>query len=240
MKFMASSLDSLVKNLEKDQLIHTKSIFGDQTNLLSRKGVYPYDFMDSFEKFNYQLPEKEAFFSRLNNENISEDDFQHAKNVWKEFNMKTMAEYHDLYLKTDTTILADVFENFRKPCLATYGLDPCWYLTAPSFAWDSMLKMTKVRMQFLNDSEMHLFFENQIRGGVLTAFHRFAKANNKFMKDYDEKQPSNFLMHFDANSLYPTAMLEPLPVGNFKWMNENELKNWKEIFKKEGEENKWG
>ena len=95
--------------------------------------------------------------------------------------MKTMAEYHDLYLKTDVLLLADVFENFRKPCLATYGLDPCWYLTAPA----------KVKMQLLSDSEMHLFFENQIRGGVSTAFHRFAKANNKFMKNYDEKQPTD-------------------------------------------------
>ena len=92
--------------------------------------------MYSFEKFNHQLPPKEAFYSQLNETEISEEDFQHAQKVWKEFEMKTMQEFHDLYLKTDTLLLADVFENFRKPCLETYGLDPCWYLTAPSFAWD--------------------------------------------------------------------------------------------------------
>ena len=126
------------------------------------------------------------------------------------------------------------FENFRKPCLKTYGLDPCWYLTAPSFAWDSMLKLTKVRMELLKRDDMHLFFEKQIRGGVSTAFHRFAKAKNKFMKDFDESQPSNFLMYFEANSLYPTAMLQPLPLKDFKWMGKDELENWKEILKTEG------
>ena len=149
MKFQGLSLDSLVRNLEKDQLVHTNSIFGDRTNLLSRKKVYLYDFMDSFEKFNHQLPEKEAFFSKLNGENISDEDFKHARKIWNEFGMSTMAEYHDLYLKTDVLLLAHVFENFRKPCHKTYGLDPFWYLTAPSFAWDCMLKITKVEMELL-------------------------------------------------------------------------------------------
>ena len=211
MKFQASSLDALVKNLQKEQLVHTKNIFGDQTDLLARKGVYPYEFMDSFDKFNQQLPSKEAFFSKLNNEGISDKDYEHAKNIWKTFEMKTMAEYHDLYLKTDTILLADVFENFRKPCLATYCLDPCWYLTAPSFAWDCFLKTTKVEIELLRAQEMHLFFENQIRGGVSTAFHRYAKANNQFMKDFDPSKPSNFLMYFDANSLYPKLCIVLFP-----------------------------
>ena len=159
MKFQAASLDSLVKNLGKDQLFHTKSIFDKKTDLLSRKGVYPYEWMDSFEKFKQPLPAKEAFYSQLNETEISEEDFQHAQKVWKEFEMKTMAEYHDLYLKTDTILLADVFENFRKPCLETYGLDPCWYLTAPSFAWDCFLKVTGVEMQLLMDQEMHFFLK---------------------------------------------------------------------------------
>ena len=157
------------------------------------------------------------------------------KNIWKEFEMKTIGEYHDLYLKTDTTLLADVFEEFRKPCLETYGLDPCWYITSPFFAWDCMLKITNVKMELLKKDDMHLFFEKQIRGGVSTAFHRFAKANNKLMKDYDEKKSSNFLMYFDANSLYPTAMLQPLPLKGFEWMEKDELGTWKEILETEGE-----
>ena len=230
-KFMASPLDALIGNFEKDQLVQTKRIFGEKADLLSRKGVYPYDWMDSFEKFKEVLPGKDDFFSKLNGENISEDDFQHAKKVWKELNMTNMGEYHDLYLKSDTNLLADVFENFRKPCLESYGLDPCWYLTAPAFAWDSMLKMTG---ELLKDVDMHQFFETQIRGRVSTAFHRFAKANNKYMKDFDETKPSNFLMYFDANSLYPTAMLEPLPVDGFKWTRKDELEKWKEFLEQEG------
>ena len=151
-------------------------------------------------------------------------DYQHACRVWKEFGMTNMGEYHDVYLKTDVCLLADVFKAFRKTCLEAYGLDPCWYLTAPAFFWDSMLKMTGVKLELLKDVDMHQFFKKQIKGGVSTAFHRFAKANNKHMKDFDETKPPNFLMYFDANSLYPTAMLEPLPVGEFKWMSENEMK----------------
>ena len=195
MKFMASSLDSLVKNLQRDQLTHTSNIFGDQTDFLARKGVYPYEFMDSFNKFNHQLPSKEAFFSSLNGEGISESDYKHARNIWEVFKMKNMGDYYDLYLQSDTLLLADVFENFRKPCLATYGFDPCWYLTAPSFAWDCFLKTTKVKMELLKKTDMHLFFEKQIRGGVSTAFHRFAKANNKFMKDFDPSKPSTFIAY---------------------------------------------
>ena len=183
---MASCLDALVGNLEKDQLIQTKRIFGERADLLSRKGVYPYDWVDSFEKFEKVLPEKSEFYSKLNKEGISEDDYQHACRVWKEFGMKNMGEYHDLYLKSDVSLLSDVFEAFRKTCLKAYGLDPCWYLTAPAFFWDSMLKMTGVKLELLKDVDMHQFFEKQIRGGVSTAFHRFAKANNKYMKDFDE------------------------------------------------------
>ena len=184
--------------------------------------------MESFEKFNEVFPGKEAFFSKLNGEGITDEDYQHACRVWKEFGMTNMGEYHEVYLKTDVLLLADVFENFRKPCLKDYGLDPCWHLTAPAFAWDSMLKLTGTELQLLKDLDMHLFFERQIRGGVSTAFHRFAKANNKYMKEFDPTQPSKFEMYFDANSLYATAMCEPLPVGGFEWMKEDELGKWEE------------
>ena len=232
-KFMGFPLVDLVANLKKDQLLEMKRFFGEKTDLLSRKGVYPYDFMDSFEKFN-EVPGKDAFFSKLYNEGISEEDYQHAVKVWEEFGMKNKADYHDVYLKTDVLLLADVFENFRKPCLQDYGLDPCWYLTAPAFAWDSMLKMTGIELQLLTDLDMHLFFERQIRGGVSTTFHRFAMVNNKYMKHFDPKKPVKFVMYFDVNSLYATAMCEPLPVGGFKWMKKNELEKWEEFVEKKG------
>ena len=132
-QFMSSSLDSLVKNLPEDAFKYTSEVFqGEQLKLMKQKGIYPYDFMDSFEKFNHKkLPTKEEFYSILYDEQISNEDFEHCKNIWRTFNVKNMGEYHDLYLKSDVLLLADVFENFRKTCLEHYKLDPCHYFTSP-------------------------------------------------------------------------------------------------------------
>ena len=115
--FMSSSLEKLASNLSDEGFIYTKKYFAYpvQFGLMKKKGVYPYDYMDSFSKFNdTKLPKREEFYSLLTDENISENDYRHAKDVWNTFNLKNMGEYHDLYLKTD--ILVDVFENFRKTC----------------------------------------------------------------------------------------------------------------------------
>ena len=222
MKFMSFSLGELVGNLGKENMVQMKKFFGEKLDLLSRKGVYPYEFMDSFEKFRESLPGKDAFFFRLNGDWISDEDFEHANKVWKEFGLSNMGDF--LYLKTDVLLLMDVFEEFRKVCLLNYELDPCWYLTASSLAWDAMLKLTGVKLELLSDPEMHLFFERQIRGGFSTAFYRLGRANNKFMKNFDKTKPSKFLTYLDANSLYATAMCEPLPVDEFAWMEEDDLK----------------
>ena len=162
-KFMASSLDSHVKNLGKDKLHHV-SEFGGKTDLISRKGVYPYDWMDCFDKFSRcKLPPKKKFYNRLNKTHISDEDYDHALNVWKQFNLKDMGEYHDLYLKSDVLLLADVFEEFRSVCLENYQLDPAWYYTSPGLAWDAALKKTKARLELLTDPDMLLMFEEGIR-----------------------------------------------------------------------------
>ena len=129
--------------------------------------MFPYDWFDSIEKLNEEkLPDIEEFYSKLNDENISEADYEHAQNVWKKFNIKNMKEYHDLYLKTDVILLVDVFENFRKVCKENYKLDPAWYYTSPGLAWDAMLKMTGVELELLSDPQMYLMIENGIRGGM--------------------------------------------------------------------------
>ena len=130
---MSSSLDRLVSNLPDEAFKYTSEVFkNEKFNLMKKKGVYPYDYMDSFKKFNKeQLPSKEQFYSILNNETISEDDYKHAQTVWKNFDLENMGEYHDLYLKSDVLLLADVFENFRKTCMQYYKLDPCQYFTCP-------------------------------------------------------------------------------------------------------------
>ena len=224
-QFMSSSLDKLASNLPKDDLIYTSKAFkGKRLDLLSKKGVYPYDFMDSFEKLNNrELPTKDQFYSILNDEHITDDEYIHAKEVWDTFYIKTMGEYHDLYLVSDVLLLTDVFENFRKTCMQYYKLDPCHYFTSPGLSWDAMLKMTNNKLEFLTDVDMFQFIEKGMRGGVSYIANQYGNANNKYMKEYDEKAPSKYIMYLDANNLYGWAMSQYLPTGNFKWMTDKEI-----------------
>ncbi|CAB3992197.1 uncharacterized transposon-derived [Paramuricea clavata] len=138
--------------------------------------------MDSFDKLGEtSLRPKSKFFSKLNNDNISDANYERAQNVWNVFDMKTMRDYHDLYLKTDVLLLADVMENFRKVCKTNYGLDPMWYYTAHGLAWDAALKLTKVELELISDPDMYLFIEKGIRGGISTITKRYTKANNKYI-----------------------------------------------------------
>ena len=230
-KFMAASLDSLVKNLPKESFKNLTEFYeGDELKLLLRKGVFPYDWFDNFGKLSADnLPPKESFHSMLNDSGISEEDYIHAKKVWETFNMKTMRDYHDLYLKSDVLLLSDVFENFRDVCLDNYRLDPIFYYTAPGLAWDACLKITKVKLELLNDYEMLMMVEKGIRGGVSMISTRYGKANNPYMKDYDPDQPTKFISYLDANNLYGWAMCKPLPTKGFRWMNREELKDWKSM-----------
>ena len=118
-----------------------------------QKGVYPYDFMDSFEKLDQtELPAKEHFYNILNDQDITDDEYDHAKKVWKTFKIKTMGEYHDLYVGSDVLLLTDVFENFRKTCMQYYyKLDPCHYFTSLGLSWDAMLKMTNIELELMTD-----------------------------------------------------------------------------------------
>ena len=179
-QFMSSSLDKLVSNLPTEALKYTYNRFKEeQFELMKQKGVYPYDYMDSFDKFNKtELPTKEEFYSILSNERITDGDYQHAQNVWKTFKLQNMGEYHNLYLKSDILLLADVFENFRKTCLQYYKLDPCHYFTSPGLSWDALLKMTNIKLELMTDIDMFQFIERGMRGGISYTANRFGKANN--------------------------------------------------------------
>ena len=225
LQFMSSSLDKLVSNLPKDDLKYTSQAFkGRRLELMTRKGVYPYDFVDSFEKFDQtELPTKDQFYSILNDQHISNEDYQHVKNVWNAFKCKNLGQYHDLYLGSDVLLLADVFESFRKTCLKYYKLDPCHYFTSPGLSWDNMLRMTNVQLELMTDIDMFQFVEKGMRGGISYIAHRYGKANNKYMKEYDEKMPSKYIMYLDANNLYGWALSQFLPTGNFKWMSKKKI-----------------
>ena len=165
---MPSSLDKLTSNLEEDQFRNLQSMYeGEQLELLKCKGVYPYEYVDRLDKLaETQLPPKEAFYSRLSGDNISDEDYEHAQKVWEAFDSKILKDYPDLYLKSDVILLADVFETFRDLCMTNYELDPAWYYTAPGLAWDAALKVTKVELELLSDPNMLLMFEKGVRGGV--------------------------------------------------------------------------
>ena len=167
LKFLQSSLANLVGNLQPEDFFNTKKIFKNNVDLLTRKGVYPYDYVSSIEKLlETRLPPKEEFYSQLYDEDISDEDYQHAINVWNTFDCKTIRDYHDLYLKSDVLLLADVFENFRATCLKHYKLDPAQYYTSPGLAWDACLKETEQELQLLHDYDMLMMFEQGIRGGI--------------------------------------------------------------------------
>jgi hypothetical protein len=218
-QFMSSSLEALAGNLSpEDFAIVGKRWKGEDFKLVTQKGVFPYEFLDSLDKLNTKgLPRKEDFYSTLNESGISDKDYERAQRVWDHFNMKTLRDYHDLYLETDVLLLADVFENFRKTCLESYKLDPAHYVSAPGLSWDAFLKKSGEEVELVSDMDMFQFFEKGIRGGTSYIAHRHSTANNKYMKTHDEEAEEKYLMYLDANNLYGWAMSQPLPNGDFKW-----------------------
>ena len=192
--------------------------------LLLRKGVYPYEYMDSWEKFNEtSLPSKEDFYSNLNMEDIDDIDYRHGNNVFKGFKLENLGDYHDLYVQSDTLLLADVFENLRDMCIKEYELDPAHFLSLPGLAWQACLKKTNIESELLTDYDMLLMVEEGIRGGICQSLHRYAKANNKYMKNYNNNEESSYIQYLDANNLYGWTMSKKLPVNGFKWLDNDEI-----------------
>ena len=134
--------------------------------MLLRKGVYPYEYIDDWNKFNEtSIPNKESFYINLAMENITETDYTHANNVFKTFKLNNLGDYHDLYVQSDTLLLADVFENFRKACIKTYELDPAHFISLPGLAWQAYLKKAEGELELPTDYDMLLMIEEGIRGG---------------------------------------------------------------------------
>ena len=225
LKFMSSSLEALVNNLPKDAFKNLDKYYtSKQTELLKQKGFYPYEYIDTIEKFkDTEPPPQKAFYSKLTGKGINNKNYKHVLNVWNTFNMKTFKDYHELYNVSDVLLLADIFENFRDLCLKIYGLDPVYYYTAPGLAWDACLKMTGINLELLSNPDMLLMFEKGIRGGISIISNRYGEANNKYMKCFNKNNPSKYLMYLDANNLYGCAMSEMLPTHGFKWLTSGEM-----------------
>ena len=173
--------------------------------LLLRKGVYPCQYMDSWERFDEKsLLDKEALHNELNLEEITDKDYALGQKVWEVFEIKNLGEYHDLCVQGDTLLLANEFENFQNKYIEIYKLDPAHFLSAPRLAWPGI--------------DMLLMVEKGIRGRMCQVIQRCAKANNKYMKSHDKNIISSYLISLDASNLYGWAMSQKLPVNGFKWL----------------------
>ena len=230
--FLNKSLDYLTGTINNEDRISLKQEFGEENYiLLTKKGIYPYDYFDNIKKYKEnKLPIKSEFFNKINNKNISNEDYKHAINVFETFKCNNLLDYSILYLETDLCHLADVFQKCSNFTYETYELDCRHSFTLPGYSWECMLKMTKIELELISDSDIYLFLMDTIRGGMTVCNKKFVKADNIYTRKKDENSDINrYLMYLDANNLYGLSMSKPLPYKNFKWsndvsLNENKLK----------------
>ena len=167
-------------------------------------------------------------------EYIADADYRHSKRIYKEFSNKNMSDYHDLYIQSNALLFADIFKNSRNKCIEIYELDPAHFLSVPRLAWQAYLRKTGIKLELLTDFDMLLMVEKRITGGICHTIHRYAKVNNKYMKNYDKSKESPYIQYLDGNNLYGLAMSQKLPVEGFKWkkyilkFNKNFIKNYDE------------
>ena len=243
---MSSSLEKLVSNLklqgEKEGSLkilfkHTYSYFKsvwshlpeETFEFLTRKGVYPYSYMDSWDRLKERkLPPKESYYNCLTRKHISEDDYDFAQIQYSIFKLKNLKELHNLYMETDVALLADVFEAFKSYCLTNYKLDPSHFFTAPSLSWSAALKYTKIELELLRDATMSLFIDKLIVGGISLIGHQFGQSNNHYDRpNYKPGKDQAFIVYLDCNNQYGWAMKNYLPSHGFEWVENTDLEFWK-------------
>ena len=219
------SLEKLVSYLPTESFQILDNYFQNyqpiERELLHQKGFYPYSYFDSFEKFQEnQLPPINYWTNSLNGKEIfsNETEYAHAEKVFATFGCQTLGDYHNLYLKTDTVLLACVVEEFRKLCYDTYSLDSAQYFTSSHLSIDAFIKLCRADLHLLTDREHLEMAEIMIRGGVASIFSkRFFRANNKYMNSFNPDNESSFGLLLDANNLYGGVMEKlPLPLKDLQ------------------------
>jgi hypothetical protein len=232
--FLNSSLSNLADTLISDKSEKMKNYLMKYITqkpkclkLLQQKGVFPYEALNNESDLKQTcLPTKEAFYDTLCQRHISLKQYRHAKHTWKAFHCETMKDYLELYVKLDVLLLAAIFEEYRDTYYKCHNLDVMHYISGPSLAFDSMLKMCKVELDVLPSIDMYNFFQSSIRGGIAGTVLRYFKANNKYCNEYNKENPKSFIVAYDINALYSWALSNPLPMDNFKWMNKEELQSF--------------
>jgi hypothetical protein len=226
-RFMSASLDSLAKNLNLEDLINVKKqidplLFNIISDKNKRKGIYPYDYLDSEDKMNEtNLPTKDRFYSKLNKSHITDEEYNIALGVWNTLKEKTLRQYTKTYMKLDVLLLADIFENFRKICFKTYEMDPLHFCTSPSLSWNAMLRKTQIELPLITYYDIYMKFEQNIRGGVSFIGHGHSIANNPYMENFDPNKPIKYILDLDMNNLYGTVMTKSLPYKNIRYDNKS-------------------
>jgi hypothetical protein len=195
---------------------------------LTQKGFFPYTFVDNFECYQQkELPAKHFFDSDLNLSKMSQKDYNFVRKLYYGvFKCSIFQDYAELYCKTDVLLLADVFELHRAISHKSYGLDPAQFLTLPSLSWSAALKQKKDGVSLLLDKETYKLIQDSLRGGFSTSVHRQVGGNNPYMKNFDPSKPVTYCVYIDANNLYGWAMCQKLPSSNFRWEDEDTVKEY--------------
>jgi len=229
-QFLAESLAKLASNLYtkgKNNFRHLMKFFPveEQRDLMFRKGVFPYNHIQSLEVLSeHALPGKEAFFNDLTRTHISDEEYSFAKLVWDKFQCKTLADYLRVYLMSDVLLLADCFENFRDTCNRDYGLDPVRYFSLAHFSFDAFLKSSKIVLELFTEPNQYLFINSGIRGGLSMVSKRFSQAKNSYIFPHvNDDVDQTFIVYLDCNNLYGRCMMDYLPCGNFEWIRKSEI-----------------
>ena len=224
-QFLSYSSDSSVKNLGKDDFKYLSQEFdNDILYLVRHKGFYPCEYMSDFEKFEEELPSIEKFYSSLTNKKLSDKEYGHVLKVSNTFEMTKMKDYHELYLKCDVLLLADVFEKFRNSGLKKYGLYPSRFLSARALSWNAMLKMTKVELELISDVQMYLFPEKGMRGGLSYISKRYNEANKKYLKSLKSlNKNQKHIIYLGTNNLSGCTLSKFIPTGGFKRIDPKEF-----------------
>ena len=224
-QFMSTSLATLAEN--QTSLPMTEKLKQDiptlSTDVLRRKGVFPYTYFSSFLVLDEtSLPSREKFKNDLTGEACSEEDYQHAHRAWQEFRCQNFKDYMMCYLELDVRLLSDVFEEFRRMSLVQDGLEPVHFVSLPGLSFMSAFKMTGETIHLLQDPFIYNLFERGIRGGLTFVNTHYAK--DEFF-EHEGRKYRNILTYWDQNNLYGAAMTEKLPHSNFKLLTEEEIQN---------------
>ena len=258
LNFLSSSLDKLVKNLKVkaegslNQCFpntyryfkeNCKGVQDKGFEMLTRKLVFPYDYMDDWSKMEEtRLPPKEKFYSSLSGKHITDEEYSFAQTIWSTFKLKNLGELHDLYMATDVALLADVFESFRNSTLENYGLDPAHFYTAPGLSWEAALKQTKIRLELITDIDMYMFIDQGMMGGVSMIGKQYSRANHpKLNEQWDPKKKQKYIFMVDCTNQYGWSMMQYLPVDGFKWVDHQlSTQEWVEFINNQNDEQEKG